>query len=141
MSYSPDASVDPEAAATRAHVLLESEIEARLSAIRDLAKQRNALHAALAAYEEGWSKALKAGWTSEQLRQIGLKEAEQEKPGETPVAVDKPKETSYAAPVSIHGDFRAEPASVPAPAAPLAAPVAAPSFGTFGGPVAVPASN
>jgi hypothetical protein len=124
MTYSADPSVDPDAAASLAHVLLESEIEARISAIRELAKQRNALHAALAAYEEGWHSAVKAGWTVEQLQQIGLKEAENEKPADARPAVEE-AEVPYAAPVALHSEFRSD-------------PIAAPSYDSFGGPVAVP---
>jgi hypothetical protein len=113
MTYSFDASVDPDIATSRAHVLLESEIDARIAAIREAAKRRTTLHEALAAYEDGLHLAVQAGWTVEQLRQIGLKEAENEKPAETAAPVDATP-AAYAPPVAIHSEFRAEPVSVPA---------------------------
>lgn len=115
MSYSIDPTVDPDAAATRAHVLLESEIEARISAVRELARHRIALHAVLAAYEGGWQTALKAGWTTQQLRQIGLKEAQDEKAPEAavaeslaPVAPLEEPEEAYPAPIALHSTPVAE---------------------------------
>lgn len=114
MSYSIDPTVDPDAAATRAHVLLESEIEARISAVRELARHRNALHAALAAYEGGWQTALTAGWTTEQLRQIGLKEAQDEKaPEARPAVAESPApvaglEEAYPAPIALRSALVSE---------------------------------
>ncbi|MFF1632512.1 hypothetical protein [Leifsonia sp. NPDC058248] len=124
MTYTADPSVDPDAAASLAHVLLESEIEARIGAVRELARQRNVLHSALAAYEEGWHSAVKAGWTVEQLQQIGLKEAEHEKPVDARPAADE-ADLPYAAPVTLHTEFRSD-------------PITAPSYQSFAGPVAVP---
>lgn len=142
MTFSTDASVDPDAAASLAHVMLESEIEARISAIRELAKQRNAIHEALAAYEEGWSAAVKAGWTTEQLQKIGLKETEFEKsadprpavaavPAVPAVAAVAPVTpvAPYAAPVALSTDYRSDTVT------------SASHDSSFGGPVAVPYTN
>lgn len=135
MTYSPDPTVDPESAATRAHVLLESEIEARISAVRELAKHRNALHAALSAYEDGWQSALNAGWTLEQLRQIGLKEAGDERAPEVRPSIVEPEET-YAAPVAIRSEYASE---TPAPTfEPTYEPSYTPTYEPYAGPVAVP---
>ena len=124
MTFSTQSSVDPEAAASLAHVMLESEIEARISAIRELAKQRKAIHEALAAYEEGWSAAVAAGWTVEQLQQIGLKEVELEKPADPRPAVEAV--APYVAPVALNTEFRSD-------------VVTTPSYdSSYGGPVAVP---
>lgn len=65
--------VDPDAAAQRANVLLESEINARLDAVRELARRQNALDAALADYESAWQLAARTGWTESTLRDIGLR--------------------------------------------------------------------
>ncbi|WP_285114310.1 hypothetical protein [Leifsonia sp. fls2-241-R2A-40a] len=125
MTFSPGASVDPEAAASLAHVMLESEIQARIAAVRELAKQRKTIHEALAAYEEGWNAAVKEGWTVEQLQQIGLKEAPFETSDDARPAVEAV--APYAAPVALSTDYRSD--ATPAP-----------SYDTssFGGPVAVP---
>lgn len=72
----PYGAVDPETAAERAHVLLESEITARLDAVRDLAKRLNDLDAAIADYVSGWQAATRAGWTESTLADIGLRSPE-----------------------------------------------------------------
>lgn len=68
--------VDPEKAAERAHVLLESEITARLDAVRDLAKRLNDLDSAIADYLSAWQLATRAGWTENTLADIGLRSPE-----------------------------------------------------------------
>jgi len=124
MTFSTESSVDPDAAASLAHVMLESEIEARIGAIRELAKQRKVILEALAAYEEGWSAAVAAGWTVEQLQQIGLKEVAFEKPADPRPAVEAV--APYVAPVAVNTEYRSD-------------AVAAPSYdSSYGGPVAVP---
>lgn len=72
----PYGAVDPETAAERAHVLLESEITARLDAVRDLAKRLNDLDAAIAGYLSAWQGATRAGWTESTLADIGLRSPE-----------------------------------------------------------------
>lgn len=72
----PYGAVDPETAAERAHVLLESEITARLDAVRDLAKRLNDLDAAIADYLSAWQSAARAGWTENTLADIGLRSPE-----------------------------------------------------------------
>ena len=69
----PYGAVDPETAAERAHVLLESEITARLDAVRELAKRLNGLDAAIADYLSAWQSATRAGWTDSTLADIGLR--------------------------------------------------------------------
>jgi hypothetical protein len=68
--------VDPETAAQRAHVLLESEIQTRLSAVRELAQRLNALENAAAEYDSAWQIATEAGWSETTLRDIGLRAPE-----------------------------------------------------------------
>lgn len=125
MTFSTEAPVDPDAAASLAHVMLESEIQARIAAVRELAKQRKAIHEALAAYEEGWNAAVKEGWTVEQLQQIGLKEAPFEMAADARPAVEAI--APYAAPVAISTEYRSDASTTPSYDTP-----------TFGGPVAVP---
>jgi hypothetical protein len=72
----PYGAVDPETAAERAHVLLESEITARLDAVRELAKRLNGLDAAIADYLTAWQSATRAGWTDSTLADIGLRSPE-----------------------------------------------------------------
>lgn len=69
----PYGAVDPETAAERAHVLLESEITARLDAVRELARRLNALDAAIADYSSAWQGATRAGWAESTLVDIGLR--------------------------------------------------------------------
>ncbi|WP_345762504.1 hypothetical protein [Diaminobutyricibacter sp. McL0608] len=65
-------SVDPDMAAQRANALLESEIKARIGAVRELAQRMNALDAAILEYEVAWQAAKQAGWSDDRLREIGL---------------------------------------------------------------------
>ncbi|MFF1876638.1 hypothetical protein [Leifsonia sp. NPDC058230] len=65
--------VDPDAAAQRANALLESEIKARIDAVRAAAQRLNALNAAIAEYETAWQSATQAGWTEDKLRDVGLR--------------------------------------------------------------------
>jgi hypothetical protein len=102
----PHGAVDPETAAERAHVLLESEITARLDAVRDLAKRLNDLDAAIADYLSGWQSATRAGWTESTLADIGLR---------SPESLPSPS-----------GRRAAE--TAPAPSSPTSAP--SPSFST-----------
>jgi len=68
--------VDPEQAASRANVLMESEIKARIDAVRQLAQRQNALDAAVAEYESAYQTATRAGWTEDKLRDVGLRAPE-----------------------------------------------------------------
>lgn len=72
----PFGAVDPETAAERAHVLLESEITARLDAVRELARRLNGLDAAIADYLSAWQSATRAGWTDNTLADICLRAPE-----------------------------------------------------------------
>lgn len=65
--------VNPDAAAQRAQLLLQSEINARVDAVRELAKRLNAVDAALADYESAWQFATRTGWSEGTLRDIGLR--------------------------------------------------------------------
>ena len=100
-------SVDPDMAAQRANALLESEIKARIGAVRELAQRMNALDAAILEYEVAWQAAKQAGWSDDRLREIGL---------------HSPDESSPAT-----GRRAAAGASAPA-GAPAPAPVAQPSM-------------
>lgn len=112
----PYGAVDPETAAERAHVLLESEITARLDAVRDLAKRLNDLDAAIAAYLTAWQGATRAGWTESTLADIGLR---------SPESLPSPsgrRAADSVAPVSV------APPVAPAAAAPTGAPTVAPTL-------------
>lgn len=65
--------LDPDMAAQRATALLESEIKARIDAVRSLAQRLNALNAAIAEYETAWQSATQAGWSEDKLLDIGLR--------------------------------------------------------------------
>lgn len=103
----PYGAVDPETAAERAHVLLESEITARLDAVRELAKRLNGLDAAIADYLSAWQSATRAGWTDSTLADIGLRSPE-----------------SLPTPSGRRAADAGAPAA-PAPSAPTLAPVVA----------------
>ena len=68
--------VDPEQAASRANVLMESEIKARIDAVRQLAQRQNALDSAVADYESAYQTATRAGWSEDKLRDVGLRAPE-----------------------------------------------------------------
>lgn len=68
--------VDPEQAASRANVLMESEIKARIDAVRQLAQRQNALDAAVSEYEAAYQAATRAGWSEDKLRDVGLRAPE-----------------------------------------------------------------
>lgn len=104
--------VDPEKAAERAHVLLESEITARLDAVRDLAKRLNDLDTAIADYLTGWQLAQRAGWTESTLADIGLRA-----PESLPTPSGRRAADADAAPAS--------PAAPATPSTPALAPVVA----------------
>lgn len=94
----PYGAVDPETAAERAHVLLESEITARLDAVRDLAKRLNDLDAAIADYLSSWQTATRAGWTESTLADIGLRSPESLPSPSGRRAADLPATTPAATP-------------------------------------------
>ena len=91
-------SVDPDMAAQRANALLESEIKARIGAVRELAQRMNALDAAILEYEVAWQAAKQAGWSDDRLREIGLHSPDETAPvtgrraapGSTPVPASAP---------------------------------------------------
>ena len=111
----PYGAVDPETAAERAHVLLESEITARLDAVRDLAKRLNDLDAAIADYVSGWQSATRAGWTESTLTDIGLRSPESLPTPSGRRAAESTTASSTSAPS----------APTSAPASPTLAPVVA----------------
>lgn len=128
-------SVDPDMAAQRANALLESEIKARIGAVRELAQRMNALDAAILEYEVAWQAAKQAGWSDDRLREIGLHSPDES----SPVAGRRAAGTS--APVSATGSapagapVSAAPSSVaPVVQLPTSSPVVAPVVpATFGG--------
>jgi hypothetical protein len=117
----PYGAVDPETAAERAHVLLESEITARLDAVRDLAKRLNDLDAAIAGYLSAWQGATRAGWTESTLADIGLRSPESLPSPSGRRAADSAAPAPAAAPAAP-----ANTASAPAAAASTGAPTLAP---------------
>jgi hypothetical protein len=105
-------------AAQRANALLESEIKARIGAVRELAQRMNALDAAVLEYEVAWQAAKQAGWSDDRLREIGLHSPDES----TPVPGRRAAAgTSAPAAQSASGIAPAAPA-VPA-ASPSVAPV------------------
>jgi hypothetical protein len=126
--------VDPEKAAERAHVLLESEITARLDTVRDLAKRLNDLDTAIADYLSAWQVAKLAGWTDGTLADIGLRAPESlPAPSGRRAADTVDVATAPAAPASPSTPSTPALAPVVAltpPPAPVSAPVvSAPAFG------------
>lgn len=108
--------VDPEKAAERAHVLLESEITARLDAVRDLAKRLNDLDTAISDYLGAWQTAQRAGWTEGTLSDIGLRAPESLPAPSGRRSADATETAAPAAPATP---------SSPAPSSPALAPVVA----------------
>ncbi|GAA4140704.1 hypothetical protein [Leifsonia shinshuensis] len=104
--------VDPEKAAERAHVLLESEINSRLDAVRQLAKRLNDLDTAIAEYLSAWQVAQRAGWTDSTLSDIGLR---------APESLPAPSGRRSA----DASDSAAAPAAPAIPSSPALAPVVA----------------
>jgi hypothetical protein len=121
-------SVDPDMAAQRANALLESEIKARIGAVRELAQRMNALDAAILEYEVAWQAAKHAGWSDDRLREIGLHSPDESTPvtgrraasdSSAPAPVAVPSSTSSVAPV----------VQLPTPVSAPVAPVAPVTFG------------
>ena len=118
-------SVDPDMAAQRANALLESEIKARIGAVRELALRMNALDAATLEYELAWQGAKQAGWSDDRLREIGLHSPDESSPvtGRRAAAA-----SSSPAPVAALQQSNVAPVvQLPTPAVAPIAPV------TFGG--------
>lgn len=122
--------VDPEKAAERAHVLLESEITARLDAVRDLAKRLNDLDTAIADYLDGWQLAQRAGWTESTLADIGLRAPESLPAPSGRRAADTDAAPASPAPAASSAPSLAPVVALTPPPAPSSAPVVtAPAFG------------
>lgn len=71
---------DPNEIAQQARQRLETELDARVEAVRRVAEaareadeRDQAARAAVAAHSAAWTAALGAGWTDRDLRQIGLR--------------------------------------------------------------------
>ena len=115
-------SVDPDMAAQRANALLESEIKARIGAVRELAQRMNALDAAILEYEVAWQAAKQAGWSDDRLREIGL-----HSPDETaPVTGRRAAPGSTPAPASAPAPVSASPSVAPVVQLPTPTPAVAP---------------
>ncbi|NEN05099.1 hypothetical protein G3T36_04360 [Diaminobutyricibacter tongyongensis] len=128
-------SVDPDMAAQRANALLESEIKARIDAVRELAQRMNALDAAILEYELAWQAAKQAGWSDERLREIGLHSPDESAPvaGRRAAAASTPTPTLTSAPAPVASSPSVAPVvQLPTPT-PAVAPVAPVVPVTFGG--------
>jgi hypothetical protein len=129
----PYGAVDPETAAERAHVLLESEITARLDAVRTLAKRLNDLDSAIADYLSAWQGATRAGWTESTLSDIGLRSPESLPSPSGRRSADTLAPSASASPSASHpASATTSPALAPVVAlTPPASPVTAtaPAFG------------
>lgn len=122
--------VDPEKAAERAHVLLESEITARLDAVRDLAKRLNDLDTAIADYLAAWQTAQRAGWTEGTLSDIGLRAPESLPAPSGRRSVDSTEAAAPAAPASPSSPALAPVVALTPPPAHVPSPVvSAPAYG------------
>ncbi|HEY2557981.1 MAG TPA: hypothetical protein VGI08_12810 [Diaminobutyricibacter sp.] len=124
-------SVDPDMAAQRANALLETEIQARIGAVRELAQRMNALDAAILEYEVAWQAAKQAGWSDDRLREIGLHSPDESSPvtGRRAAAA-----SSAPAPAVTPAPVSAAPQQNVAPVVQLPTPVSAPvTPATFGG--------
>ncbi|MFE4949527.1 hypothetical protein ACFQ9V_05405 [Leifsonia sp. NPDC056665] len=122
--------VDPEKAAERAHVLLESEITARLDAVRDLAKRLNDLDTAIADYLAAWQTAQRAGWTEGTLSDIGLRAPESLPAPSGRRSVDSAEAGAPAAPATSSSPALAPVVALTPPPAHVPSPVvSAPAFG------------
>lgn len=123
--------VDPDLAAQRANVLMESEIKARIDAVRELAQRQNSLEAALLEYETAYQAATRAGWQEDKLRDIGLRAPESS--ADLGGRRAAPSAPAAPAPAAQQAPAPAQPAS--APQAPSLAPVVQltppPSVGSF----------
>jgi hypothetical protein len=117
-------------AAQRANALLESEIKARIGAVRELAQRMNALDAAILEYELAWQAAKQAGWSDERLREIGLRSPDESAPvaGRRAAAASTPTLTSAPA-TSSASVAPVVQLPTPAPAVAPVSPVAPVSFG------------
>ncbi|WP_431278878.1 hypothetical protein [Leifsonia poae] len=113
MNQNYGTAVDPDMAAQRANALLESEIKARIEAVRGLAQRQVALDTAIAEYESAWQSAAQAGWTEDKLRDIGLRAPEPSTPFAGRRAAAPEEQSAPMAPVVQL-----------APPVPVAAPVA-----------------
>lgn len=131
MNPSNGTTVDPEAAAERAHVLLESEINARLGAVRELAKRLNDLDSAIADYVSAWQAAQRAGWTAGKLSDIGLRAPESlPAPNGRRSADSTEADSAPAAPAAPASPALAPVVALTPPPTPASAPLAsAPAFG------------
>jgi hypothetical protein len=116
-------SVDPDMAAQRANALLESEIKARIGAVRELAQRMNALDAAILEYEVAWQAAKQAGWSDERLREIGLHSPDESSPVSGRRAAAGAPAPAPVSQLSSVAPVVQLPTPVPAPVAPV----------TFGG--------
>jgi hypothetical protein len=119
-------------AAQRANALLESEIKARIGAVRELAQRMNALDAAILEYEVAWQAAKQAGWSDDRLREIGLHSPDESAPvtgrraaaGSTPEPAPASSSPSVAPVVQL---------PTPTPAVSPVSPVSPVAPATFGG--------
>ena len=122
--------VDPEKAAERAHVLLESEITARLDAVRDLAKRLNDLDTAISDYLGAWQTAQRAGWTESTLSDIGLRAPESLPAPSGRRSADATETAAPAAPATPSSPALAPVVALTPPPAHVPSPVvSAPAFG------------
>ena len=124
-------SVDPDMAAQRANALLESEIKARIGAVRELAQRMNALDAAILEYEVAWQAAKQAGWSDDRLREIGLHSPDETSPvtGRRAAAAASSAPAPAAAPAPVSAAPQQNVAPVVQLPTPVAAPVAPVTFG------------
>lgn len=130
MNPSNGTTVDPDKAAERAHVLLESEITARLDAVRELAKRLNDLDGAIAEYLTAWQTAQRAGWTDGTLSDIGLRAPESLPAPSGRRSADATEAAAPAAPAIPSSPALAPVVALTPPPAPAPAPVvSAPAFG------------
>ena len=129
--------VDPEQAASRANVLMESEIKARIDAVRQLAQRQNGLDAAVAEYETAYQAATRAGWSEDKLRDIGLRSPESVSAGAGRRSAPGEQAPTMASVVQLPAPASFTPAQAPAPAQ-ASGPAQSSGPAQAQGPIAVP---
>ena len=100
-----DSILKPEEAAARARAIIEADVDARVEAVRVVAKAVNEYDAAearvkdaTAAHERAWNAALAAGWNEKDLRAAGVRA-----PGQATPRARKARTSAPAAPTATEG--------------------------------------
>lgn len=100
-----DSILKPEEAAARARAIIEADVDARVEAVRVVAKAANEYDTAearvkdaTAAHERSWNAALAAGWSEKDLRAAGVRA-----PGQTATRARKARTSAPATTTTPEG--------------------------------------